>query len=139
MAARDTVDREARMLSGTLCDSTYYGGSSFENGSAVAVTASGDIYIAGSTGSTDLPGVNGPQQTFGGGFDDGFAAKIRADGTGVDYATYLGGSAGDSAFRLAVDAAGHAYIAGQTSSADFPVAAALQPAFGGGFNDGSWD
>jgi hypothetical protein len=122
--------------SGTLAYSTYYGGSSFENGSAVAVTASGEIYIAGSTGSTDLPGVNGPQQTFGGGFDDGFAAKIRADGTGVDYATYLGGSAGDSAFRLAVDAAGHAYIAGQTSSSDFPVAAALQPAFGGGFNDG---
>ena len=178
--------------------STYLRGSGFDIATALAVDATGAVYVVGHTTSTDFPLVtpfqsalngssdmwiakldasgtlvtrrlwrlvvrerqrrgsdrewrdlhrrqhrldgfarrDGPQQTFGGGFDDGFAAKIRADGTGVDYATYLGGSAGDSAFRLAVDAAGHAYIAGQTSSADFPVAAALQPAFGGGFNDG---
>jgi hypothetical protein len=122
--------------SGTPVRSSYYGGSSFENGYAMALGASGEVYIAGSTGSLDLPGASGLQQTHGGGFEDGFVVKIRADGTGAEYATYLGGSGNDTVFRIAADASGHAYLAGQTTSSNFPVAAALQPAFGGGFNDG---
>ena len=122
--------------SGTLVRSTYYGGSSFENGTAMALGTSGEVYIAGGAGSPDLPGANGLQQTHAGGFEDGYVAKIRADGTGVEYATYLGGSGNDTAFRIAVDAAGHAYVTGSTSSVDFPVAAALQPTFAGGFSDG---
>ena len=122
--------------SGALEFSSYYGGSSFENGSGIALGPSGDLFITGSTGSTDLPGVNGLQQTYGGGFDDAFVVRIAPGQAEVVYATYLGGSGSDSAFRLAADASGHAYIAGLTSSSDFPVAGALQPAFGGGFSDG---
>lgn len=51
----------------------------------------------------------------------------------VSYATYLGGGGSDQVFALAVDAAGSAYLAGNTSSLDFPVVpGALQPAIGGG-------
>ncbi len=50
----------------------------------------------------------------------------------LDYATYLGGSADDSADGIAVDSAGNTYIVGSTSSADFPTKNPLQPAIGAG-------
>jgi len=49
----------------------------------------------------------------------------------LDYAGYLGGNTTDQAFAVAVDAAGNAYVAGSTESANFPVANALQPKSGG--------
>ncbi|MBI4637936.1 MAG: SBBP repeat-containing protein [Candidatus Rokubacteria bacterium] len=52
----------------------------------------------------------------------------------LSYSTYLGGSAGDEGFGIAVDASGNAYVAGQTSSTNFPTASALQPVLGG-FSD----
>lgn len=122
--------------SGSLVYSTYYGGSSFENGDALALGPGGEVYVSGGTGSSDLPGVNGVQPAHGGGFSDGFVAKIAPDGAAVQYATYLGGSSGDELNRIAVGDDGHVYVAGYTSSEDFPVVAALQPAFGGGFTDG---
>jgi hypothetical protein len=122
--------------SGTLVYATYYGGYSFENAYAVAIDASGDVYVAGSTGSTDLPGVNGYQRVNGGGFGDGFVLKVTPDGSAPQYATYLGGGGEDAAANVAVDSGGQAYVVGYTNSTNFPIAAALQPAFGGGFNDG---
>jgi hypothetical protein len=122
--------------SGSLVYSTYYGGSSFENGDALALGPAGEVYISGGTGSSDLPGVNGVQRVHGGGFGDGFVAKIGPDGAAIQYATYLGGSGGDELNRVAVGGDGHLYVAGYTSSQDFPVASALQPVFGGGFTDG---
>ena len=121
--------------SGDLLYSTYYGGSSFENGDAMAVGPGGEVYLSGGTGSIDLPGANGVQRIHGGGFGDGFVAKIAPDGATVQFATYLGGSGSDELNRVAVGADGHVYVAGYTSSIDFPVAGALQPVFGGGSND----
>jgi hypothetical protein len=77
---------------GTLAYSTYYGGSSFENGMAIALGPTGAIYVTGSTGSLDLPAATGFQQANAGGFADGFVLKINPDGSGPAYATYLGGS-----------------------------------------------
>ena len=122
--------------SGSVVYSTYYGGSSFENGDALALGPGGEVYISGGTGSNDLPGVNGVQRVFGGGFGDGFVAKISSDGATIQFATYLGGTAGDELSRVAVGGDGHVYVSGYTSSQDFPTTAALQPQFGGGFSDG---
>ena len=122
--------------SGSLVYSTYYGGSSFENGDALALGPGGEVYISGGTGSSDLPGVNGVQRVFGGGFGDGFVAKITPDGAAIEFATYLGGTASDELSRVAVGVDGHVYVSGYTSSQDFPTTAALQPLFGGGFSDG---
>jgi len=122
--------------SGSIVYSTYYGGSSFENGDALAVGPGGEVYISGGTGSTDLPGVNGVQRANAGGFSDAFVAKIAPNGASVQYATYLGGSGSDELNQVALGADGQIYVAGYTSSADFPVTSAFQPAFGGGFTDG---
>lgn len=120
---------------GTLAYSTYYGGSSFENGMAIALGPTGAIYVTGSTGSLDLPAATGFQQANAGGFADGFVLKINPDGSGPAYATYLGGSGDEFVSGIAVDATDRAYIAGGTGSLDFPIAAALQPSYGGGYND----
>jgi hypothetical protein len=58
---------------------------------------------------------------------DAFVVKINPAGTAVVYSTYLGGTGDDVARAITVDAQGNAYLAGQTSSEDFPIKDALQP------------
>jgi Beta-propeller repeat/Cep192 domain 4/Divergent InlB B-repeat domain len=111
---------------GALLFSTYLGGSGEDAGNAIAVDAAGNIYVAGSTASTDFPIFN-PAQASSAGQGDAFIAKLGPGGSLV-YSTYLGGSGADEARGIAVDAAGNVYVTGQTTSADFPVRNALQPA-----------
>lgn len=61
-----------------------------------------------------------------------FAAKLNPSGTAMSYATFLGGSGNDRARAVAVDAQGHAYVAGYTTSSDFPIANAIGPYNSGG-------
>jgi len=103
-----------------LVFSTYFGGSSTDVASAVAVDAGGNTYITGWTASADLPVKNAFQPQSGGGVD-AFVAKFDPTGALV-YCTYLGGAADDRAFGIAVDAAGAVYLTGWTSSTDFPTA-----------------
>jgi hypothetical protein len=72
------------------------------------------------------------QSRHGGGLSDGFVAKLNQTGNELVYATYLGGSRVDRIFRLVVDAAGNAYVTGDTDSSDFPTANARQPFYRGG-------
>jgi len=58
---------------------------------------------------------------------DAFVAKLNPQGTALVYSTFLGGSAADSATAIAVDGSGSVYVAGSTSSADFPVKNPSQP------------
>ncbi len=50
-------------------------------------------------------------------------AKVNADGTALVYCGYIGGSADDAGYGIAVDSAGNAYVSGDTDSteATFPV------------------
>jgi hypothetical protein len=111
--------------------SSLLGGYSNDTANAIAVDVSGNMYLAGHTSTNSLrttPGaVNG---TYGGGGSDAFVAKVNADGS-LGYLTYLGGSGADFAFGIAVDAGGSAYVTGQTTSADFSSANAIQ-GYGGG-------
>ncbi len=109
---------------------TYFGGSAGETTWAVAVNPADDtIYVAGQTFSAKVTN-NVPFTTVGsfttnyqGGAltGDAFVAKFDSTGQNLLYCTYLGGTANDVAFGLAVDAAGHAYVAGATTSKNFPV------------------
>ena len=121
-----------------LVYSTNLGGAGDDHASSVALDAAGRAYVAGVTGSTDLPTVNALQAESGNattpGFD-AFLSVLNAAGSALDYATYLGGSGIDLAAAVAVDPAGQAYVVGGTTSADFPTANANQ-AMTGGLVDG---
>lgn len=122
-----------------LVYSTYLGGKDSngfgDSGNSIAVNAAGNVYVTGSTASTDFPTTNPLQSAFGGGDEDAFVTKLSAAGDTLTYSTYLGGSGIDAGFRLAVDASGNAYVAGWTTSVNFPTVNSLQPAKAGGFSD----
>ena len=119
-----------------LTYSTYLGGSNTESGQAIAVDATGNAYIAGSTASSNFPAAGGYQRSLAGSID-AYVAKLSPGGTGLVYSTYLGGRQSFSqAMGIAVDASGNAYVTGTTSSKTFPTTAgAFQTAItgGGGF------
>src|ERR1043165_6835116 len=115
-----------------LLYSTFLGGSGNDVGRRIAIDGVGNAYIAGSTGSNPFPiTANATQSTYGGA-GDAFVALLNPGGTALSFATYLGGSAGDAGFGIAVDASGAMYVAGNTSSTDFPLMSPFQNTNGGG-------
>ena len=116
-----------------LIYSTYLGGSSNDQGSAIAVDSTGSAYVTGSTGSANFPITAGAfQPTFVGGVD-AFVSKLNPAGSALVYSTYLGGNSTDQGYGIAVDSNGSAYVTGYTSSANFPImASSYQITFGGG-------
>jgi len=120
-----------------LVYSTYLGGTIFDAVQAIAIDSAGNVYSTGRTTSADFPTVNPIQANYTGGpFADLFITKINAAGSALVYSTYLGGTGFEAGFSIAVDAAGAAYLTGQTASSDFPTANPIQSAFGGGSPDG---
>ena len=116
----------------SLLYATLLGGAGSDLPAGIAVDSSGNAYIAGYTNSLSFPVTTGAfQKNFGGGWQDAFAAKLNASGSGLVYATYLGGQGNDMANGIAVDSLGFAYIAGYTDSTNFPVVNALRVAAGG--------
>ena len=121
--------------SGTaLLYATYLGGSDSEYARSVAVTSAGHALVTGTTSSIDFPLQSPVQGVFGGGFDDAFVTKLGTNGSSLVYSTYLGGSSGDQGNCVAIDASGSVYLAGSTSSTDFPSVNSIQP-YGGGQYD----
>lgn len=116
--------------------SSYLGGSGNDWGYAVATDAAGAVYIAGFTQSSDLPMMAALQRYYAAGTGDLFVAKLKADGSGFAYITYVGGSGGEGdpggyVGGIAVDSQGNAYVAGITRSSDFPTTfGAYQPTIG---------
>ncbi len=119
---------------GTILNSTLFGGSTSDYGSSIAVDPAGNIYAAGIATSSDLPMANAIQSTHGG-LVDMFAAKIDPSGSRLIYSTYLGGIGIEGASSIAVDPAGNLYLTGLTSSPNFRTVNALQSAHGGGLFD----
>jgi Beta-propeller repeat len=116
----------------SLVYSTYLGGYSGNLATGIALDSSKNAYVAGITVSSDFPTTTGVVQTsFGGGSEDGFVTEVKADGSAWVYSTYLGGSGADDALGVAVDAAGEAYVTGDTNSSNFPTVNAAQKALGG--------
>jgi hypothetical protein len=116
-----------------LVYSTFLGGTTSEsNGTTIAVDASGNAYVAGNTQATDFPVTSGAFQTSpGGGYYgncsgtipsvDAFVAKLNPTGSGLIYASYLGGNGDDQVRSIALDSSGDAYLAGWTGSSNFPT------------------
>ena len=101
--------------------STYLGGTLGDFGNAIAVDGFGDAYVAGSTGSTEFPTTANAFSTTINGLGDAFLVKFNAAGSALLYSTFIGGSIGDTAYALALDDSGNAYIAGASGSDNFPT------------------
>jgi len=114
-----------------LVYSTYLGsGNADVELTALAVDASGNAYVTGSTGSPDFPVTPGAFQTTLGNYWSAFVTKLNATGSALVYSTFLGGGYGNG---IAVDASGNAYVTGSTASPDFPVTpGAFQTSCGSG-------
>src|SRR5262249_36974226 len=97
------------------------GGSADDEGYGIAGDTPGRGYVAGATSSTEatFPVLTGPQRTYLGGSSMGFVAKVRPDGSGLEYAGFVG-SGSEFVNRIAVDAGGRAYLTG-TDAGAFPV------------------
>ncbi len=117
----------------------YIGGSSFEFGFGIAVDAAGNAYVTGLSGSDEwsFPVLVGPDLSYNGGDWDAFVARVNADGSGLDYCGYIGGSGQETWGGIAIDTAGNAYVSGETSSheATFPVLVGPDLSY----NGGDWD
>jgi len=112
----------------SLAYSTCVGGTSYEEGHAIAVDATGNAYVTGLTQSSNFPVVNAAQSSYGGG-TDAFVTALNPSGAPF-YSTYLGGNDSDQGQGIALDPAGNVYVAGYTSSGNFPITAgAFQRAY----------
>lgn len=118
----------------SLVYSTYLGGSALDLCMGIAIDASKDAYVTGTTYSTNFP-MQAPLQSSLLGTASAFVAEINPAGTALLYSTFLGGSILDNGNAIAVDPSGSAYIAGSTASFDFPTtASAAQAVLGGTYN-----
>ncbi len=110
----------------------YIGGAGGDIGTGIAVDGAGNAYVTGYTSSTDFPVLVGPDLTYKGN-GDAFVAKVKADGTGLVYAGYIGGAGDDRGYGIAVDGTGSAYVTGWTTSGvGFPVLVGPDLSFNGG-------
>jgi len=121
-----TYDRSRELIIDPILNfSTYFGGSLDEHASSVAVDGSLNIYLAGSTTSPDLPTTPGVvQAALNGAGPNVYVAKMTPPSglSGIlEDVTYLGGTGSDTPVNIAVDGAGDVFLAGTTSSTNFPT------------------
>lgn len=123
--------------SGTaLIYSTFLGGSGMEGAGGLAVDAEGSAYIGGGTPSGNFPVTPGAFSTVLTGSGDAFVTKLSASGNTLIFSTLLGGSGSEGVSGLVLDAAANVYVAGGTSSIDFPMTpTAFDNTFNGAVTD----
>ena len=123
------IDPDLAILSG----STFIGGGTDDYAFAVALDATGNVYITGYTLSDNFP-MNGWDNTRNG-RADAFIAKFSPDLSTLIAATYIGGGKEDYAYDIAIDDAGNVFITGYTKSDNFPTSgSAYQVDRQGGFD-----
>jgi hypothetical protein len=126
----------------STCWGTYIGGINSDSGLGIAVDSTHNVYVVGETFSTNLGGSAGfgvNHLSNGGALnlnlnntnDDGYIVKLNPLGTAYSLVSYLGGSNGDLATGVALDASGNIYVSGETLSKDLPTTpGVVQPTCG---------
>ncbi|MBI2437740.1 MAG: PQQ-binding-like beta-propeller repeat protein, partial [Lentisphaerae bacterium] len=111
-----------------LTVSTYLGGTNVDQAYALALDNQTNVFVAGLTSSTNFPttnntfGMSFQTQTNRPGSNDAFIARFNANLSANLAATYIGGTNDDGAYALAVDTNDFVYVAGYTTSTNFPMA-----------------
>ncbi len=113
-----------------LVQSSYLGGSQYDDAHALAVDADGAVYVAGSTESLNFPTKAGFDKSFGGSYD-AYVTKFAPSGTSLVYSTYLGGGLSEHLYGIALDGTGAAYVTGSTLSPGFPTKNGYDDSFNG--------
>ena len=123
--------RRSLVIDPPVVYATYLGGTGSDSAYGIAVGATGEVVVAGTTHSSDFPTV-GPIQT-GNGLSDTnvFVSKLNAFGSALVYSTYLGGTSGAEGLAIAIDSAGEAVVTGDTLSPDYPVVSPFQATLAG--------
>ena len=123
----------------SLVYSTFLGGLEQDQGSAIAVDATGSAHVSGIANSELFP-VERPVARLGGN-QEAFVARLNPAGNGLIYSSHYGGIGSEDARAIATDGSGSTYIGGLTSFARvpeyFPTVNAFQSTFGGGFVPGT--
>ncbi|HXJ89376.1 MAG TPA: SBBP repeat-containing protein [Candidatus Binatia bacterium] len=105
--------------------STFFGGTGDEHQTSVTVDGSLNMYLSGSTTSPNLPVTSGVFQGTLAGAENVYIAKIQPPLGSIparlESLTYLGGSGTDYPVGIAVDGAGDPFVAGTTTSGNFPT------------------
>jgi PKD repeat protein len=104
-----------------LLASTYLGGSIYDYVKGMVLDDLGYVYVAGTTESTDFPMSGTPYDGSHNGNFDAFVAKLNGALSQLTASTFLGGTNYDGVTALALDGAGHVFVAGTTGSSNFPV------------------
>jgi len=115
------IDPELRYS--TFVGGSGVAGSALEYGRTIVVDANGDVHVTGHTKSADFPTTAGGYDTSFNGGHDVFVFKLNSDGSMLLYSTFVGGGSIDWGYGIAVDDSGNAYVAGSTSSSNFPTTA----------------
>lgn len=120
----------------TLVYATFLGGAADDFAGAIAVDAAGRAVVTGYSESSGYPTTFAAyDQTYNGG-GDVVVTKLLADGAGLAYSTFVGGSSFEGGYGVAIDLGGNAFVSGITSSTNFPTSSgAFQKVYGGGTGD----
>lgn len=105
----------------TLFASTIPGGYNDDQINTLALDTQGNVYVAGWTGSSDFPTTPGTYDTSIDGYVDAFISKFNSDLSSLIFSTFLGGRGWEAITAFAFDIQGNIYVAGATSSTDFPT------------------
>jgi uncharacterized protein (TIGR03437 family) len=102
-----------------------FAGKGVDQGIAIALDPSGNIYIAGTTTSNDFP-LSKALQTQPSTYGSGFIIKLTNDGSTILYSTYFGGVLGGTSVNaMTTDVSGNLYLTGETFASDFPHTAGM--------------
>lgn len=114
-------DKTRPLVIDPLLASTFLGSTSVDYGYAIAVDASGSIFVTGYTNSQYFPTVSGAYaEDWTAGYDV-FVSQLSNDLTALQASTFLGGYYDDYGYAIALDGSGNVYVAGTTKSTDFPI------------------
>jgi Beta-propeller repeat len=126
-----------------LVYSTYLGGSSMDAGTGIAVDSSDNAYVIGYSFSTNFPTKNAIQNRLACKYTiyfncNAFVSEIASNGSALVFSTYLGGTNFDQGQGIALDSDNNIYVAGFTSSTNFPTTNYVNQIIGTNLYDGHW-
>lgn len=116
-----TYDHERALIIDPVVTYASYIGGNPGTVYGVASDSSGNVILTGETNVTDFPVTTGAFQSTLKGYTDAFVSKLNPTGSQFVYSTYFGGTSNETAYAVAIDASGNAYITGVTGSGDLPT------------------